>query len=230
MEQLQEEGFTGELPKVHLADILQLHSQNGFSGGLSVQQNKSKGVIFFQKGKVIHAEQGDITGIDAIYRMLGWRSGQFVCLPNLKTMHSSISMSMSQLLLECHRRLDEEGVHQEEEDTSHSVGTSQNKTVQRISPIPGVNFAVLIDEHGHPDSDSSSGASRLSAQGHFFADLSKKLGSLLGADGYHFSVVTGSGGHCLNFHSNNRTLVVATPGNCEYQPIESAIRSTLARK
>ncbi len=227
MERLQEEGFTGELPKVHLADILQLHSQNGFSGGLSVQQNRSKGVVFFNKGKVIHAEQNDLTGIDAIYRMLGWRSGNFACLPNLKTMHSSISMSMSQLLLECHRRLDEEGVVTEEVT---KMPETTNKTVQKISPIPGVNFAVLIDEHGHPDNDTSSSASRLSAQGHFFADVGKKLGALLGAEGYHFSVVTGSGGHCMNFQSNNRTLVVATPGNCEYQPIESAIRSTLVRK
>ncbi len=227
MEQLQE-GFTGELPKVHLADILQLHSQNGFSGGLSVQQNTSKGVVFFNKGQVIHAEQNDISGIDAIYRMLGWKGGQFACLPNLKTMHSSINMSMSQLLLECHRRLDEEGVVDTEEVTK--MPEAGNKTVQKISPIPGVNFAVLIDDNGHPDNDSSSSASRLSAQGHFFADVGKKLGALLGADGYHFSVVTGSGGHCLNFQSNNRALVVATPGNCEYQPIESAIRSTLARK
>ena len=227
MEQLQE-GFTGELPKVHLADILQLHSQNGFSGGLSVQQNRSKGVVYFQKGKVVHAEQDELSGIDAIYRMLGWKSGQFACLPNLKTMHSSISMSMSQLLLECHRRLDEEGVSQPEEVTK--MPEAGNKTVQKISPIPGVNFAVLIDEHGHPDSDNSSSASRLSAQGHFFTDIGKKLGALLGAEGYHFSVITGSGGHCMNLHSKGRTLVVATPGNCEYQPIESAIRSALVRK
>ncbi len=227
MEQLQE-GFSGELPKVHLADILQLHSQNGFSGGLSVQQNKSKGVIYFHKGEVIHAEQNEVTGIDAIYIMLGWTGGHFACLPNLTTMNSSIKMSMSQLLLECHRRLDEEGVVQTEEKTNKPERI--NKVVKKISPIPGVNFAVLIDKHGHPDCDDSSSASRLSAQGHFFADIGKKLGNLLGADGYHFSVVTGSGGHCMNFHSNDRTLVVATPGNCEYQPIESAIRSTLGKK
>lgn len=231
MEQIQE-GFTGELPKVHLADILQLHSQNNFSGGLSVQQSQSKGVIFFQKGKVIHAEQDDISGIDAIYRMLGWKSGQFVCHPNLKTLHSSINMSMSQLLLECHRRLDEEGYLQGKEPSQKTVhtSTSNNKTVSKINPIPGVNFAVLIDEEGHPLEDDSSSAARLSAQGHFFVDIAKKLGNLFGAQNYHFSVISGSGGHCMNFHSDKRTLVVATPGNCEYQPVESAIRSTLARK
>ncbi len=230
MEQVQE-GFTGELPKVLLSDVLQLHNQNRFSGGLSVQQNQSKGVIFFQKGEVIHAEQDDVSGIEAIYRMLGWRSGQFVCHPNLKTMHSSIDMSMSQLLLECHRRLDEEGFQSDAPASQAPLqDSSSNKTISKITPIPGVNFAVLIDENGHPQDDDSSSAARLSAQGHFFVDIAKKLGQLFGAQNYHFSVVSGSGGHCMNFHSNSRTLVVAAPGNCEYQPIESAIRSTLARK
>ncbi len=231
MEQLQE-GFTGELPKVHLADVLQLHNQNRFSGALSIQQNQSKGSIFFQKGEVIHAEQDDIIGIDAIYRMLTWKGGRFVCHPNLQTMHSSIKIGMSQLLLECHRRLDEDAMTQNEVESSPTRPEKaiKNKVVNSVMPIPGVNYAVMIDENGHPQGDASSIAAKLSAQGHFLGDMANNFGALFGAQGCHFSVFSGQEGHCMTFHSANRSLIVITPGNCEYQPIESAIRSTLAGK
>lgn len=226
MEQLQT-GFSGELPQVHLADVLQLHSQNRFSGGLSVQQQQEKGVIFFREGEVIHAEQDSISGIDAIYRMLSWQGGHFACHPNLKTLQTSIRMSMSQLLLECHRRLDEDGAYRSPE-TSKTL--SMNKTIRKVLPIPGVNFAVLIDDQGHPFDDDSDSAARLSAQGHYFGDIATQLGNLFGARHCHYTAVSGQAGHCLVFHSPKRSMVVAVPGNCDYHPVESAIRATLARK
>lgn len=220
-----QQGFSGELPQVHLADVMQLHHQNQFSGGLSILHNKNKGVIFFREGEIVHAEQNQTTGIDAIYQMLSWTGGIFSCHPNLKPMHTSIRMSMTQLLLECHCRLDEEGVYQPQPKTDEKQ--SMNKTVRKILPIPGVNFAVLIDSKGQPDSDNSDSAARLGAQGHYFIDVTDKLGRLLGAKNCHFSAITGNAGHCLVFKTKQRSLVVGVPGNCNFQPVESAIRTTL---
>ena len=220
-------GFSGELPKVDLADVLQLHGLNRFSGGLSVQQDNMKGTIFFRDGEVVHAEQGENSGSDAIYRMLTWKTGSFSCHPNLETMQHSIRMSMSQLLLECHCRLDEEGTTvtppPREERTL-------NKTVRKVMPIPGVNFAVVIDEQGRPLDDGTDSAARLSAQGHYFVSIAQQLGQLFGASDCHSLAISGKAGHCLVFQAQEKALVVAVPGQNEYAPVENAIRKTLIRK
>ncbi len=227
MQQLKQ-GFSGELPQVMLADVLQFHGHNGFSGGISFKQDTEKGVIFFRDGNVVHAEQGKLQGIDAIYRMLLWKGGEFSCHPNLETLNSSVRMTLSHLLLECHRRLDEN--QDQEQSKPQQSKKAVHKSVRKILPIPGVNFAVLIDEQGKPLEDDSDGAARLSAQGEYFDKFAQQLGQLLGLAGCNVTVASGKAGHCLGFRSNNKTMVVGMPADADFRKVESAIRSTLSRK
>ncbi len=221
-------GFSGELPQVLLADVLQLHGLNGFSGGISVRQEKLKGVIFFRAGEVVHAEQDENTGIDAICNILSWQGGDFSCHPNLQTLHSTIKMSLSNLLLECHRRLDENA--QFEKPHQSQKAETMNKTVKKLLPIPGVNFAVITNNQGQPVDDDSDSAARLGAQGHYFNQVAQQLGELFGAKKITFTAAGGQAGHCLNFRGNQRSVIVGIPAHMDYLAIENAIRSTLAEK
>ncbi len=221
-------GFSGELPQVELADVLQLHGLNGFSGGISVKQEQQKGVIFFREGQIIHAEHENVTGIDAIYHMLSWQGGEFSCHPNLQTLHATIDMSLSNLLLECHRRLDENT--QETTPTKKLKEGTMNKTIKKILPIPGVNFATITDITGHPINDQSDSAARLGAQGHYLNQVAQQLGDLFGAKNCNFIAVGGQAGHCLNFRSHDKSMIVALPAQKDYLAIEHTIRTTLAEK
>jgi len=66
----------------------------GLPGGLSIQQDHSKGIIYFRDGEIVHAEQGAIRGMDAIYIMLGWKEGDFSCQPELEAATVSITMPL----------------------------------------------------------------------------------------------------------------------------------------
>ncbi len=221
-------GFSGELPQAHLADVLQLHGLNGFSGGISVRQDKRKGVIFFREGQIIHAEQDGTTGIDAVYRMFSWQGGDFSCHPNLQTLHTTITMSLSNLLLECHRRLDENGELLESQPQPKV--DNMNKTVKKLLPIPGVNFAVITNQQGQPVDDTSDSAARLGAQGHYFNQVATQLGELFGAKHCSFTAAGGQAGHCLNFRANQMSMIIGVPADSDYLAIENAIRATLAQK
>jgi hypothetical protein len=139
-------------------------------------------------------------------------------------------MSVNHLLLECLSRLDEEQNLGPVKSEQKMPVKKMNKSVRKILSIPGVNYAVLMNEQNQPDDDNSDSAARLAAQGHFFGDMAKQLGTLLGARGCNFTAASGQAGHCVTFRSNKITMVVGMPAGIDFRSTEDAIRATLSRK
>ncbi len=101
------QGFEGSISNLSLPDVIQLQGQNRFSGSISVAYRGEEGVIFLQAGEVVHAEAGGLRGEEAFSAIVSWPAGNFVVHPRVSTVSRTVQKSLSHLLLDAHRRIDE---------------------------------------------------------------------------------------------------------------------------
>src|SRR5262249_24997671 len=69
--------FAGSLADMGLVDLLQTIDISRKSGVLYLTSDGRSGAIYFQEGKLLHAELGKLKGERAVYRFLIWNEGNF---------------------------------------------------------------------------------------------------------------------------------------------------------
>ncbi len=70
--------FNGNLSEFGVVALLQLPGTNHLTGKLVLEQNDKKAEFFYIKGKLLHAELGEITGKEALVEVIDWDDGDFV--------------------------------------------------------------------------------------------------------------------------------------------------------
>lgn len=100
--------FFGLIKGQMLSDMLQLVTSNGLSGVFVIENDLSKCTLYFDEGKICHAENGNMTGEDAFFAAFGAQSGTYhftesVDMPAERT----VSVGTQYLVLEALRRMDE---------------------------------------------------------------------------------------------------------------------------
>lgn len=100
-------GLEGNLKDFDLSDILQLIHMGKKTGALEVVAENESGVIFFQQGGAVHAVAQDLSGDDAVNRILRWRQGHFAFKPEASTAYKSIKTPLQHLVLDAARQIDE---------------------------------------------------------------------------------------------------------------------------
>lgn len=225
---VEQSGFSGELPTVKLADLLQMQNQNKFSGALSILQGQHKGIIYFIEGEVKHAEYARWHGLKAVYIMLGRGEGRFSFQTGLEPPHRTIDLTMTHLLLEGHRWLDELTDKQREALQNDAPPERRvNRLLKKLLPVQGVEYAVLFDENGHPHEDNSNAGMRMSAQGDLMRNNGVELGKILGLGELRSGLFSGQSGHMLLLISSLKALLVSVSGSHKPQDVEAAVRKTL---
>ncbi|MFC1848962.1 DUF4388 domain-containing protein [candidate division CSSED10-310 bacterium] len=99
--------FQGELKDLPLPDVVQLIDSSSKTGKLSLKTDSLRGDIFFEKGKIVHAILGDLSGEEAVHTMAVWTEGHFMFETNAIAEKKSITRSNTNLMMEGARRLDE---------------------------------------------------------------------------------------------------------------------------
>jgi len=101
--------LSGDLTFLSLADLLQMLGGNGASGILRLHSPHSPqpGLAYFLNGNPIHAICGDKSGIDALYSLFGWVTGEFAFSREKFTASQSIQQSRMQIILDGLRKLDD---------------------------------------------------------------------------------------------------------------------------
>lgn len=98
----------GSLESINLADIMQLVSNSRQSGRFELTKDEStKGYIVIQKGEIIHAEYDNFVGEDAVFTLISWGKGEFVFNEGEFQAERTITRSVTSLLMEAARRIDE---------------------------------------------------------------------------------------------------------------------------
>lgn len=221
-------GFKGAIAGLSLTDVIQLKGHNKYTGAISVEYGNSKGVIYFVDGEIIHAEQGDESGEQAIYEIIKWPGGTFNIHPEMTTNVCTIHYRTDFLLLEALRRLDEEKAGA---SANKSAGPSvtprrtMSKIAARLQEINNVTYAVLLDKQGAPVQDSSIEAAALSEKGVFLAKTGNTIGELMGLGELKAAAVHTADYNLLLYDSKQHYLSIAVKPDCSLDSVEAEIKS-----
>lgn len=100
--------FAGMIQGQMLSDMLQLVSSNNMSGTFVVRDGEQKSTLYFDEGRVCHAEAGELLGEQAFFAAFAFEKGAYYFvetseLPPERTVNSSTQF----LILEALRQIDE---------------------------------------------------------------------------------------------------------------------------
>lgn len=108
--------FNGNLSEFGVVALLQLPGTNHLSGKLVLERNGSRAEFFYNKGKLVHAELGDIVGEEALVMVIDWTDGDFTFDSNSTTDEVTIQKDIQNTLMWALKERDERKKLKEEEE------------------------------------------------------------------------------------------------------------------
>jgi len=149
--------FAGNLSFLNLGELLQLLGTSSGTGIVQISSNytSQQGLIYIDQGNPINAANGSKTGIDALFSLFGWKSGQFEFIQESVTCKKVINKSRMEIILDGLRMLDEGQV----EVLGPENGAPQASEPEAKSgslPLlkgPLVDYSYVVDEEGFYDGD-----------------------------------------------------------------------------
>ena len=100
-------GVHGSLGEMKPADFLQSVSTAERDVEIRLERGSEIGTIFVQKGEVIHASTGNLSGEEAFYALMSWNEGSFEIVSCFDFPPRTIHSPLMSLLIEGYRRFDE---------------------------------------------------------------------------------------------------------------------------
>lgn len=99
--------MTGTLGLFSLVDLFQLLASSSRTGRLGIDHPEGRARVYFDKGRVVHADFNDLVGEDAVYALFSDERGGFEFQVGLPAPEVTVEVATENLLLEAIRRLDE---------------------------------------------------------------------------------------------------------------------------
>lgn len=163
-----DEKFVAGLDDFPLVDLLGALEANHKSGVVVLSSPVgARGEIYFREGKVVDAEVGRLSGLDAVCRLFSWSQGRFEIEWKSIRRKDSVGKDPSALVMEALRRLDEWRRLLSEVPALETVfEVDYHLLAERLAEIPdevnGVlrlfdgqrSFMQVIDDCGLPDLDA----------------------------------------------------------------------------
>ncbi len=102
-------GFSAEFKALSFTDLIQALGQSLKSVRIRLARNdREQAEIYMNHGRPVFAKCGDLTGVEAIYRVIGWQEdGAFVVEPEDVFPRANIDVSVQSILMEGCRQFDE---------------------------------------------------------------------------------------------------------------------------
>jgi CheY-like chemotaxis protein len=101
-------GLSGSLSDMSFVDMIQILSASGRTLEICVRHAHTEGIVALENGEITHAQCGDLSGEEALYRIMIWETGEFLTRPRVGPQHKTIQKPLVTLLMEGVRRADEE--------------------------------------------------------------------------------------------------------------------------
>lgn len=103
------DAMSGRLEKSSLSEVLQTIEFNQKSGTLEVFTDAAHGHLVVYEGVPMFAEFGDLDDDEAVFAMIAQRRGYFTFRSKIEAGEKTMETTITGLLLEANRRLDEQG-------------------------------------------------------------------------------------------------------------------------
>jgi CRP-like cAMP-binding protein len=149
--------FAGNLSFLNLGELLQLLGTSSGTGIVQISSNytSQQGLIYIDQGNPINAANGSKTGVDALFSLFGWKTGQFEFIQESVTCKKVINKSRMEIILDGLRMLDEGQVEVLGPENG-APQTSEPETKSGSLPLlkgPLVDYSYVVDEEGFYDGD-----------------------------------------------------------------------------
>jgi CheY-like chemotaxis protein len=104
------EGFSGALRQVGMQEVIQMECIGRHSSILEIRNRQLRGQIYIEAGAVTHAAVGALVGVQAFYRLLSLKGGEFQVKAFKPPPQRTIQERWELLLMDAARICDEETV------------------------------------------------------------------------------------------------------------------------
>jgi hypothetical protein len=170
--------LTGSFEDISFAELVQLLNVSHKSGRLQVWRGTERVDLFIVNGEVVRAISRRERGPEVVYRVLGWRNGDFTFERSEEPVAREITQSTEALILEGMKRFDEWQRVEEEMPNMHVVlrqrAFAVNERYESLSPQAQSvlrlvdarrNVATIIRESGMEPVEALHGVTELLAEG-----------------------------------------------------------------
>jgi CheY-like chemotaxis protein len=108
----------GNLSQMNVIDLVQSLEMGRKSCLLTLKNDQDRCQMYFREGQVMHATYGELSGNEAVFKVLRWTGGNFQIDFEAKTAEETTTLNTQGLLMEGLRLLDESrrDAAEEEED------------------------------------------------------------------------------------------------------------------
>jgi pSer/pThr/pTyr-binding forkhead associated (FHA) protein len=105
----EREALRGSFEEIPSFAVLQILEMGSHTGLLSVECSDGTSSMWLENGRLIHAETQKAEGFDAATEIVGNTSGRFLFEPGEEPSRRSIDASVTEVILEASRLMDESG-------------------------------------------------------------------------------------------------------------------------
>jgi DNA-binding response OmpR family regulator len=135
-------GMSGRIEEVDLLDMIQTLELDQKTGALVLSHGERTGTLYFRNGVIVEADLRSPKREEPLFRLLGWKTGRFLFIPDAVPERMPITASLANLLFQDLRELEE---HEQEalrrapqEDPTSHASPEAGQTGQVLSRLERV--------------------------------------------------------------------------------------------
>lgn len=173
---------------IDLLDIIQFNGLAMATSALKISKNDEEGMIYFQKGKVVHVRFGEYSDEEAFFRIIETKGADIQNIDGVEPPSISMEKTVESLMLEA-------AVLQDEEE--HASGAAAlnddmaTDLADEVDPVPSP--AEDFDDTSVNDTDKSS-----TTEDNDMTEIQKILAEFTNIDGVHTACLVGRDGFLLD--------------------------------
>lgn len=133
-------GTLGNLESLTLAEIIQSLTLGRKTARITVTSGSRFGHIWIEEGQAKHARTGQLFGEFAFYEMVGWKTGQFLLEPDVRSETRSLDHDPMFLVMEGSRRIDEAA---EEGTATKKLDVLETVPLEAATDTPSPHLRLL---------------------------------------------------------------------------------------
>jgi predicted regulator of Ras-like GTPase activity (Roadblock/LC7/MglB family) len=204
----------GSLRDLSLANLIQLNCQEMNEVKILLTYLGKEGIIYCSRGNLVHAESGSLSGVEAVYELLSWKTGSFHVESSTPPAKPTIKQNYDRILMEAMQRIDEGELSMEEK---------LSKLAHDLSEMNTVSGAIIVARDGTVLADVvEANAEKEGAVAVFLGNAADQIGDTLALGAFDWGVTS---------LGQERMLVMETPDFfVGLQLTEKASPSMLASK
>ncbi|MBV9957814.1 MAG: DUF4388 domain-containing protein [Acidobacteria bacterium] len=141
--------LSGQLSDLSLAELIEFFCNQRKTGRLKVSYPRAPGFFYFQKGALVDAKIGALSGVEAVYYALTLENASFKFSASFEPTRRTIHQPWAQVALEGLRRMDEgiapneafpEGydaaAYMDDADGAHEIKNAEDDESENVLPLP----------------------------------------------------------------------------------------------